>query len=223
VTVGCAVGVIARAPSRGGKTRLAPYIPERQLQELRGALLSDTLAVVEAAPDVARIVFFTPSDAAGEFATAVARGWAVRPQAAGDLGARMRTAFEHLLVERGYAAALLVGADLPFLTVDDIVAARTLVERHDGVVIGPAEDGGYYLIGMARVHAPLFDGVAWGSASVLDSTVRCAERLGVDVRLVATGFDIDTIDDLRRAERRLASSPASVAPSLRGWLSRYGF
>ena len=79
-------------------------------------------------------------------------------------------------------------------------------------MLGPADDGGYYLIGMTRPHAALFDGIAWGSESVLTDTLRTAERIGVEARLVRSAYDVDTFDDLLRLERDLAWAPADLCP-----------
>jgi glycosyltransferase A (GT-A) superfamily protein (DUF2064 family) len=86
-------------------------------------------------------------------------------------------------------------------------------------VLGPADDGGYYLIGMREAHAGLFEGIAWGTASVLTDTLRAAERIGIEVRLVRSAYDVDTIDDLYRLERDLATAAPDVCPAARRWFS----
>lgn len=86
-------------------------------------------------------------------------------------------------------------------------------------MLGPADDGGYYLIGMTQPHPGLFEGIAWGTESVLTDTLRAADRIGVDARLVRSAYDVDTIDDLLRVERDLAWLPSVVCPRLRRWLS----
>jgi rSAM/selenodomain-associated transferase 1 len=228
-----AVGVMARAPSAAGKTRLAPHFSAGRLRALRSALLADTLAAVEHFPDV--FIFFTPDEAALEFASIGGAAKACVSQGAGDLGARMLAATRHLLDVRGYDAALLIGSDIPLLTADHVAdavdALRASAERsassgqagersaHAGIVLGPADDGGYYLIGMTHTHAGLFEGIAWGTDSVLTDTLRAAERIGVDARLVRSAYDVDTIEDVRRLERDLALAPAGACPHLRRWFS----
>jgi rSAM/selenodomain-associated transferase 1 len=211
-TKGLAIGVMTRAPSAPGKTRLAPYLAPERLAALRRAMLLDTLQIVRnvAAADV--VVFVTPDAAVAEIEGSV-------PQGEGDLGERMRSAFAHLLDARGFAAAILVGADIPLMRVEAIQAAQELLSSSSGIVLGPADDGGYYLIGATKVHPTLFRKIAWGSATVLTDTLRAAERADIEARLIASAYDIDTIDGLRRVERDLAALPASVAPTLRDWFT----
>ena len=210
-----AVGVMARAPSSAGKTRLAPHLSPARLTALREALLADTLRVVQSLPDV--IVFFTPDEAEPEIAALCAGTIARIPQRGGDLGARMLAALQYLLEARQYDAALLVGSDIPLLSVDHLTEAADTLRANGGAVLGPADDGGYYLIGMTQVHAGLFEQIAWGTESVLTDTLRAAERVGVEARLVRSAYDVDTIDDLRRLERDLASAPAGICPVVRPW------
>jgi rSAM/selenodomain-associated transferase 1 len=213
-----AIGVMARAPSTPGKSRLAPHIVEPRLRELRAALLADTLLVVSAAPHTDPFLFCTPDDRDSEVAGLAGRPMPVIAQGAGDLGDRMKRAFRRLLGDRGYPAAILIGTDIPLLTVEHLAEASRLLRTRDGTVLGPADDGGYYLIGMTAVHERLFDGMAWGSDRVLLDTMAAADRLGVPACLVRGAYDIDTIEDLRRLERDLAREPADTAPNTRRWL-----
>jgi rSAM/selenodomain-associated transferase 1 len=216
-----AVGVMARAPSAPGKTRLASHIPERPLRGLRAALLSDTLSVVSAAPHIDPFVFCTP-DGSGEEVLALAdRPVPVVPQGEGNLGDRMKRAFRHLLESRGYAAAILVGTDAPLLTVEHLAEAAHLLRTREGTVLGPADDGGYYLIGMTSPHDALFDGMRWGTDSVLLDTMAAADGLGAPACLIRGAFDIDTIDDIRRLERDLTEESADIAPHTRRWLESH--
>lgn len=212
-----AVAILARAPASGGKTRLAPHFPASRLLDLRRALLVDTITVVRAV-DATPFVFFTPDDGRAEIA-AMAPGFALVPQRGADLGSRMQHALAHLLDERGFASAVLVGSDAPLLTEGDLVAAVASL-RNQPVVIGPAEDGGYYLIGMRGLHAALFDAVPWGSSAVLQTTLARAKRLAIDTHLLRHVYDIDTIEDLCRVEQDLIALPRDVAPNLRAWFKR---
>jgi uncharacterized protein len=214
-----AIGVMARAPSSAGKTRLAPHISAPRLQALRTALLLDTLAVVHAVPDVDVFVFVTPDGCAEEIAALGPATMDCVPQGEGDLGQRMRSSFEHLLDTRGYAVAMLVGTDSPLLARDHIAAARETLTTSGGLVLGPTDDGGYFLIGAVAVHEALFHGIAWGTDAVLTDTLRTAQRAGVDARLVGSTYDVDTIEDLRRVEGDLAGLSTEVAPALRAWFS----
>jgi rSAM/selenodomain-associated transferase 1 len=211
---------MARAPS-AGKTRLAPYLSPRRLEALRRALLADTLdevAHARGAEDEA-VVFVAPAGSEAEIATLTAQPFSYVSQPDGDLGQRMKAAFEELLIGRRCEAALLVGSDIPLLDGGMLAEAGEAVRSIDGVVLGPADDGGYYLIGMSQLHAAVFDGVAWGTATVLEETLRAAERAAISTRLIRRAFDVDTIEDLQRVERVLASAPPGAAPRLRQWFA----
>jgi len=215
VTLG--VGVMARAPASAGKTRLAPHLSAIRLRTLRAALLADTLQTISSASSVDGVVFFTPADGEGEIRALSAATLPSALQTGADLGERMRAALEHLLHARGCDAAILVGTDLPMFTAGHISDARETLEAFGGVVLGPADDGGYYLVGMQTLHAELFEGVEWGTASVLTDTLRAADRAGIEARLIRGSYDIDTIEDLRRLESDLQTAPPDVAPNVRGW------
>lgn len=234
------IGVMARAPSSGGKSRLAPHLSGTRLCALREALLADTLRTVTraslrpsrqppfpSATSVAAagdgggpsetIVFVTPGDAVGEVSGLSKAAVACVPQADGDLGIKMCAAFAHLLETLKYDAAILVGSDIPLLTTGHLDDARETLAATRGVVLGPADDGGYYLIGMRRVHAELFDAVEWGTASALTDTLRAADRAGIEARLIRAAYDVDTIEDLHRLERDLQAAPLDLAPHVRAW------
>jgi rSAM/selenodomain-associated transferase 1 len=240
------VGVMARAPSSGGKTRLAPHLSESRLSGLRRALLADTLRTVSDLPPsldpsrselplsrfratagqvgvaVAVIVFVEPGDASAEVEALSAEPMACVPQVEGDLGRRMHAAFAHLLQTLNCDAAILVGSDIPLLTADHFDDARGTLAATGGVVLGPADDGGYYLIGMRRVHGELFKGVAWGTSSVLTDTLRIADRAGIEARLIRPAYDVDTIEDLQRLEDDLRTASPELAPHVRQWFRAGG-
>ena len=143
---------------------------------------------------VRRVVAFAPDDAKADF-TALVRGrFDLRPQGDGDLGIRMARFLttEHAA---GAEAVVLVGADSPTLPVDYVERAFAELERAD-VVLGPATDGGYYLLGCGRRVPPIFDGVRWGTSRVLADTMAC---LPADWRLalLPPWYDVDTPDDWR--------------------------
>ena len=117
-----------------------------------------------------------------------------RLQQGADLGARMLDAFQQMLTQDN-GGAIIVGSDCLDLTVEHIrLAAQALIE-HDLVLV-PAIDGGYVLIGCRRVEAVLFDQVRWSSAQVLSQTVANAKRLGYSVHLLETVRDVDTLEDM---------------------------
>jgi rSAM/selenodomain-associated transferase 1 len=139
-------------------------------------------------------VWYDPPDALQEM-----REWLgdheYRVQEGGDLGARMAHAFrEHFA--RGEGPVVVIGADTPHLSATTVADAVRVLDRAD-VVIGPAFDGGYYLLGLKALHEPLFAGVPWGTSNVLQVTVRQCHDLDLTVGQLGVRRDIDTVDDLR--------------------------
>lgn len=214
-----AVGVIARAPSAPGKTRLAAHVPEPQLRQLREALLADTLAVVCGATYIDVVVFATPEGCEQEILALAPRALPIRPQRGADLGERMCNALTELIEHDKYDAAILVGTDVPLLTPEHVDEAAALLRTRGGIVLGPADDGGYYLIGMTRVFGAVFDGIEWGGDTVLIDTITTADRLRLDACLIRGAYDVDTIDDVRRLERDLLTEPPEVARHTRAALT----
>lgn len=198
------VAVLTRAPSSGGKTRLFEALGCAPDPRLLTALLLDTLDGA-AAPDVTRVVSVTPASACDEVASIVPPGVGLMPQSEGSLGERMRSTLASLL-ERGAGAVVLIGSDLPEITRPIVAAAFRMLERDpDGLVLGPAADGGYYLLGATRVPL-VFDGIEWGSGAVLAQTQAAATTAGLHVSLVDVLNDVDTPSDLRRVMHALPAS-----------------
>jgi len=217
-----AVGVMARAPSAPGKTRLAAALSEPRLRDLREALAADTLAVVCGLRELDVVVFATPDGSDAEMRALAPRPILVRPQRGTDLGARMRNALAELIQEDGYDAAILVGTDAALLSAEHFDEAIALLRERGGAVLGPADDGGYYLIGMTRVYEALFEGVEWGSDSVLADTMRIADRLRIDACLIRGAYDVDTIADVQRLKKDLDLEPPHVAAHTRRVLRGLG-
>jgi uncharacterized protein len=118
-----------------------------------------------------------------------------------DLGARMSSAFDEAF-GRGAERVAIVGGDVPGLSRDDVGVALAALQDHD-LVLGPARDGGYYLIGLGQRRPALFEGVAWGTGSVFATTMERAAALGLSVRVLEERRDIDTLEDVRAEWARL--------------------
>jgi rSAM/selenodomain-associated transferase 1 len=190
------VAVLTRAPSAGGKTRLFRELGRTPDPELLAALLLDTLDAV-ALPGFRRAVCFTPVAAESEMRTLVAPDVLVIAQRGDDLGDSMRYAFDDLFA-LGAASVTLIGSDVPGISPATITSAhRILRSTPDAVVLGPAADGGYYLVAATRTPALLFSGMAWSRPDVLEETERRAREGDMDVVRVAVTRDVDTIEDLR--------------------------
>jgi hypothetical protein len=120
--------------------------------------------------------------------------WVYRRQSEGDIGDRMASAFQASFAA-GMTAVVLIGSDCPELNAPLMVEAFQLLRQHD-LVLGPALDGGYYLIGLRRLIPELFTGIPWSTAEVLQQTITIAKRLGLAVAKLPLLSDVDRPEDL---------------------------
>lgn len=139
---------------------------------------------------------FTPADAGLEVQGWSQPGWLMRPQGDGDLGARMNRAFSNAFAA-GAKRVVILGSDCPYFEPEDLKTAWKELETAD-VVIGPAEDGGYWLIGLRESQPRLFSDIEWSSERVFAQTIGRAQDLGLKSFLLRTLSDIDTKEDWER-------------------------
>ena len=191
-----ALVVIAKEPVAGAvKTRLAPSVGADAAARAAAAMLADTVAVITQV-DAEPWVCFAPPDARGRMAR-LAPGCELLAQVEGDLGDRLAACFAALL-GGGAERVVVVGADTPHLPRATYQAAFALLERVD-VVLGPAADGGYYLVGAKAALPELFVGVPMGTGTVLQVTIQRAIRRRLRVGTVPMLRDLDRLEDLRAA------------------------
>jgi rSAM/selenodomain-associated transferase 1 len=183
---------------------------------LRTALLRDTLAAV-APVDAPKAVLYTPLDGEVEIKPMTPFEALFLAQRGATLGERMRNGASELLA-CGFGRVVLVGADLPTLPAAYVVdALERLTSQQECLVLGPAEDGGYYLIGLTHVHSELFAGIPWGTADVLHRTQEAADALRLSVELLPSWYDVDIPANLQRV-RHHTQDGDSVATYTRAWL-----
>jgi uncharacterized protein len=195
-TVKRALIVFARAPELGSvKTRLAAELGAEEALSIYSDLAERIIAAVRRADSYDVTVAYTPPRAESLMRTWLGPSVALRPQSEGDLGERMATAVADLLAA-GASRVVLIGTDCPDVTADVVEEAFARLDTAD-VVLGPAGDGGYYLVGMSRLHRPLFDRIPWSAADTLRSTVERASAHGLSVALLEELRDIDTAADWR--------------------------
>jgi rSAM/selenodomain-associated transferase 1 len=188
--------VLAKQPVAGyAKTRLASVLGRDEAARLAEAFLRDTLAF---AAGRARRLYAACAPDASAFRT-LAPGARCFAQPDGDLGARLAHAFE-MAFRDGASRPVLIGADSPTLPSQLLTAAHEALGSHD-VVIGPALDGGYYLIGMRELHRSLFDRIDWSSDLVLAQTLARARAAGLDVFVLPRWYDVDDASGLARLRR----------------------
>ena len=214
--------VLTKLPRAGRvKTRLVGTLSASEAAQLHRACLQDTLRMVETCGDAERwLLLAAGSGNARQFAhrLGLGRHWRVGTQGRGSLGDRLARAFRRGFRE-GAERIVAVGSDSPWMGVERLRAAfRALVDAD--VVLGPAADGGYYLVGTRRFLPELFEGIPWGSERVLAATLRALRRCGASWLLLPRDFDLDRPADLRRAERLLLARP-ELCPALRDWFARW--
>ena len=193
--------IFARHPVLGqGKTRLAQTIgPEAALGVYR-ELLARTRAAADGV--AATKTLWLAGAPSGENTFAHWPGYRQRPQPSGDLGQRMHAAFAAAFAA-GAPAAVVIGTDCPELTAAHLAAAFRCLATHDAVV-GPALDGGYYLLGTRALVPDFFQNKPWSTAAVLAETLADAARLGLRVAQLAPLADVDTAEDLAAWRGRVA-------------------
>ena len=194
---GPALGLLTRAPEPGhAKTRLAAELSEDAAAQLARAFLLDVAAAARGG-DWTPVLFVDPPAARDSLTTLTGISEA-RAQPPGDIGARMLAA-ARALDRDGFSPLLLIGSDIPTLTPRRLQEAFGALERAD-IVFGPAEDGGYYLVGMHRAVPALFQAATlrWGESTVLAASERAARSVGLTSERVAPELDIDTLADLQR-------------------------
>jgi rSAM/selenodomain-associated transferase 1 len=140
------------------------------------------------------------------------------PQAEGDLGQRLEQSFRSFL-EGVSGKAIIMASDVPDLSKDIINDAVSALDNHD-LVIGPCNDGGYYLIGMKKPHGELFEGISWSTNKVLEQTLAIAGKQGLSVFSLITLRDIDTGDDLEEWVRSSEGINNPILEYARAVLSR---
>lgn len=204
---GDVVVVFARDPEPGRvKTRLAASIGDASAAELYAAFVSDLRRTLADARCAVRWAVAPPDRGfAARFAVDPADVFA---QEGADLGARMHDAFARMR-RAGFARIAIVGSDMPQLRLATIDDAFRRLDDAD-LVLGPADDGGYYLIA-AREALDVFEGIAWGGADVLAATLARAATHRLRTSLLDTDFDVDDVDDLARLEALLAAPEARNA------------
>ena len=207
----CAIGIMAKVPQRGRvKTRLVPPLSPDEACALAGCFLRDVAASIVAAgrahPAIQGIAVYLPRGEEHALAGVLPEGFWLLPQRGADLGERLLHATGDLLAA-GFGSACLVNSDSPTLPERLLLDAAHALERPgDRVVLGPAADGGYYLVGLKRPHRRLFEDIAWSTPAVLAQTLERARELDLEVHLLPEWYDVDDGESLRVLCRELFGS-----------------
>jgi uncharacterized protein len=224
----CAIAVMAKAPQPGrAKTRLVPPLTADEAAAMGAAFLrdvSENLSFAAQSDAIASYAAYAPLGCealltgllAPNTRLVLADGSVAAPPRVQGFGRSLLHAARSLL-DRGYGAAALLNSDSPTLPTALLCqATAALLAPGDRVVLGPAEDGGYYLIGMKAPHAHLFEDVAWSTEIVAEQTRARARALGLELVELDRWYDVDDHAALRRLLREVANprgnGPAYAAP-----------
>lgn len=215
---------MAKAPLAGEvKTRLVPPLTAPEAAALNVCFLRDMAENIESLSETGSgFVVYTPTGAESAFGGVLPEGFKFLAQRGAHLGERLCNATEDLL-QQGYSAVCLINSDSPTLPGSILIRAiELLATPSDRVVLGAAEDGGYYLIGLKHAHRNLFNEIAWSTSDVLARTKQRAAEIDLPVELLPPWYDVDDAETLDRlCEELFASSGlngAYPAPHTRAFL-----
>jgi rSAM/selenodomain-associated transferase 1 len=227
-----AVGIICKTPAVGfSKTRLSPPLAPEDCARLSACFIRDLANTMsELVPDggVVPYALYTPVGSEESLRALLPGDFRLEPQVEGGLGARLRAALTDFL-NAGHTAAILINSDSPTLPATILRQAVDAVREKRGLVLSPAFDGGYTLIGVSEIHDELFEDIPWSTADVYRVTVERAREIGQPVFNVPAWYDIDDAQSLNILRDEFAGRPTpfdakgikgAVAPFTREFLMR---
>ena len=216
-----ALGIMCKAPRPGAaKTRLAAVVGDQQAAAIAACFLQDVAAAIEAVPEeLGRRGYgvYAPSGAEAALGAILPASFGLVLQEGADFGVVLASTALHLL-EAGHDCAVLINADSPTLPPRLLADTIKILRRPgDRVVLGPAIDGGYYLIGLKAPHPGLFENIPWSTADVYRLTLERADNIGLDVIALPVWYDVDDARTFAYLRDELAGTPPPFAePGLTG-------
>jgi rSAM/selenodomain-associated transferase 1 len=209
-----ALVVMARAPQAGRvKTRLQPALTPYECAGLYAAFLGDTIDLAISIEEFIPFLAYMPVESKLVFERLIPAGMQIMPQVGGDLGQVMDMLMRRLMAQK-YTPVIIIGSDIPALQPGTLRRALTAL-AHADVCLGPASDGGYYLVGARRPVPALFQNIPWSTPDVLKATQESARRAGLSTTLLEELSDVDTKEALSLLEekiRKLRSEPGARIP-----------
>jgi uncharacterized protein len=225
----CALAVMTKAPRKGQvKTRLTPPLTPEEAAMLNAYFLRDTASALSAVAMRGRragrnargVAVYTPAGSEDAYSDLLPPYFDLVPQREGSFGERLFFAAEDLF-KCGFDSACLIDSDSPTVPASSFAQAMELLSSPgDRIVLGPTDDGGYYLIGLKKPHRKLFERIDWSTERVFEQTVARAQEIGVETKLLPSGYDVDNSTTLRQLCDELLSedSPTEIAPTTRKFL-----
>ena len=210
-----ALAVMTKAPEAGRvKTRLTPPLSPEEAASLNICFLRDTAAAISRTSEhgcALGVAVYTPRGSEAAYSGILPDGFVLVPQRGDAFGERLTMATNDLL-QLGFDSVCLINSDSP--TVPDAAFAQAvefLSQRNDSVVLGPSDDGGYYLIGLKKTHHRLFQEIDWSTERVLEQTIAAAREITLPVHLLPTWYDVDDRVTLSRLCQELFGSNGTAA------------
>ena len=201
------------------KSRLHESLGEERATELYRCFLLDRLDAVATLPDISGAVAFTPPEAEALMRTLAPSALTLVPQRGVDLGERLSNILTDLL-ERGHAGAIAVDSDSPTLPSIHLSQAFESLSNGADVVLGPCDDGGYYLIGIKQPAPRLLREVQMSTPTVAADTIGLAEQEGLGVSLLPTWYDVDDAGSLLRLMHEVENLDSGIAIHTRQFLGQ---
>lgn len=212
--------VVAKRPMAGQtKTRLTPPLPPETAAALYECFLQDTLAHIRQVANIQPVIAYLPLEAEAYFRQ-LAPDFALLPQEGPDLGVRLDNALTYYL-QAGYSGVAIMNSDGPTLPATCLQSAFTELTGAADVVLGPCDDGGYYLIGLKRPAPRLLREVRMSTPQVTADTLALAQAEGLSVALLPTWYDVDDAESLARLRDELATAAANLAPYTQAFLQQH--
>jgi rSAM/selenodomain-associated transferase 1 len=218
----CALAIMTKAPRAGTvKTRLQPPLTAEEAARLNVCFLRDiAAAIVRTGGQSKGVAVFTPVGSEGHYVNVLPSDFALIPQRGDSFGERLMNAASDLL-RVGFESCCLINSDSPTVTAGAFHQAMVKLQgADDRIVLGPSDDGGYYLIGMRKAHGRLFEDIDWSTERVFTQTLDRARELTLNVHVLPKFYDIDDAMTLRRLCGELLDKKADdVAPATREFLA----
>lgn len=211
--------VMAKQPVVGKtKTRLCPPFTPEQAADCFEALMRDTIHLTSQLLNTQTAVAISPPESEAYFSAITPPNTLLLSVEGSDIGVCLAKSFE-ILFQRGFKKIIAFNADGPTLPIDYLVKTLEYLEKND-VVLGPGDDGGYYLIGLKKLNWGLFQGINWSTNQVFEQTKYKVKAAGLSLAETPRWYDVDTFSDFERLVSDLKDLPETALPFTRRYLSQ---
>lgn len=215
---GAAVSIVCKTPGvGGGKSRLRPLLGAEMAQRLSACFIRDVAAALEAVPEaLGRQLYalFSPAGSEEVLRALLPPPWTLVLRQEASVGIVLQASMAAFLAA-GHDCAIMVNGDSPTLPAEFVEQAiAALREPGDRVVLGPARDGGYYLVGLKHPHPRLFEDIPWSTPEVLARTLRRADEIGLSVVMLPTWYDVDEPEDFLRLQTELSGQAPGIGAAV---------